>query len=478
MEQSYPLLILLVGMVIVIGGIVALRINAFVALITAAIVVSLMAPGEWAMKIQRVAAAFGSTAASIGIVIALAAIIGKAMTDSGAADRVVRMFLSMLGEKRAGAVLTGSGFTLSIPVFFDTAFYLLIPLARSMQRRTGRHYLKYLMAIVAGAGAAHNLVPPTPGPLFLANSFGVDVGLMIVMGLTVGVPAAGVGLLYARWLDARYPVVMKPLDEHEPEPLPDERLPSLTLSLAPILLPIALITTNSIVRTLAAAQIPDAPLRDPQLTEAITAAAAQGLMLGRVFAWTNILGNPNFALLISAALAVWTLQIQRKPTRKQMAESIESALAAGGVIILITAAGGAFGAMLKAAGLGEAVQQTFGDTATSGLGLLFFAFGMASLIKIAQGSSTAATIVASGMIAAMIGPDSLTCHPVYLALAIGSGSLVGSWMNDSGFWIFTKMGGINEVQALRSWSVLLALIGIVAMAGTVTLAIVLPMGPT
>lgn len=475
MEHAYPLLILLVGIVIVIGGIVVLRVNAFVALITAAIAVSLMAPGEWAMKINRVAGAFGSTAASIGIVIALAAIIGKAMTDSGAADRVVRMFLSMLGEKRAGLVLTGSGFTLSIPVFFDTAFYLLIPLARSMQRRTGRHYLKYLMAIVAGAGATHTLVPPTPGPLFIANSFGVDVGLMILMGLAVGVPAASAGLLYARWLDARYPVVMKPLDEHEAEPLPDARLPGLMMSLAPILGPIALITTNSIIKTLAAAQIPDAPLRDPQLTEAIVAAAAQGMTLAQVFQWTNILGNPNFALLISAALALWTLQMQRKPTRKQMAESIESALAAGGVIILITAAGGAFGGMLQAAKIDDAMQHYFGATATGGLGLLFFAFGMASVIKIAQGSSTAAMIVASGMIAAMIGPDSLSCHPVYLALAIGSGSLVGSWMNDSGFWIFTKMGGLDEVAALRSWSVLLALVGVAAMAATVTLAIVLPM---
>lgn len=160
-----------------------------------------------------------------------------------------------------------------------------------------------------------------------------------------------------------------------------------------------------------------------------------------------------------------------------MAEAVESALASGGVIILITAAGGAFGAMLKTAQLGEAIQNTVGASAVSGYALLFFAFGIASLIKFAQGSSTAAMIVASGMIAAMIGPHSLSCHPVYLAMAIGSGSLVGSWMNDSGFWIFSKMGGIEEMQSLRSWSVVMAVVGVTAMAVTVTLAALLPMVP-
>src|SRR5437870_9321721 len=133
----HPLLILLVGMATILVGIVVLRLNAFLALITAAIVVSLLAPGEAGVKIARVAEGFGRTAGTIGIVIALAGIAGKAMMDSGAADRIVRAFLALLGEKRGATALCATGYVLSIPVFFDTVFYLLVPLARSLHVRTG-----------------------------------------------------------------------------------------------------------------------------------------------------------------------------------------------------------------------------------------------------------------------------------------------------------------------------------------------------
>jgi GntP family gluconate:H+ symporter len=145
LSTSYPLFILLAGLVVVVGGIVILRMHAFLALICAATVVSLLAPGAWGDKIPRVAEAFGATAAGVGIVIALAAIIGMAMTASGAADRIVRAFLRLFGEQQGGTVLMASGFTLAIPVFFDTVFFLLVPLVRSMYRRTGKHYLKYLL---------------------------------------------------------------------------------------------------------------------------------------------------------------------------------------------------------------------------------------------------------------------------------------------------------------------------------------------
>ncbi len=136
-----PLLILGIGIVVVIGLIIVLRVHAFIALITAAMIVSLLAPGEFADKINRVAAAFGNTVGGIGIVIALAAIIGKCLMDSGAADRIVRSFLKLLGEKNASWALMGSGFVLSIPVFFDTVFYLLVPLARSLHKRTQKNYM-------------------------------------------------------------------------------------------------------------------------------------------------------------------------------------------------------------------------------------------------------------------------------------------------------------------------------------------------
>jgi len=144
-EVGYPLLTLVIGITVVLGLIIGFRVNAFIALITAAIVVSLMAPGGPEAKIGRVAAAFGSSAGGIAIVIGLAAVIGKCMLDSGAADRIVRAFSNLLGEKQAPLALMGSGFVLAIPVFFDTVFYLLVPLARSLYRKTKKRYLLYIL---------------------------------------------------------------------------------------------------------------------------------------------------------------------------------------------------------------------------------------------------------------------------------------------------------------------------------------------
>ena len=182
-------------------------------------------------------------------------------------------------------------------------------------------------------------------------------------------------------------------------------------------------------------------------------------------------------------IAIATLWTRRRYLETPIPRIVETALMSGGIIILITAAGGAFGATLRAAGLGDAIQRlaeaqvSGGGTPAllSGLPLLGLAFGVASLIKFAQGSSTTAMIVTSGMIVAMIDPAKLTFHPAYLVAAIGAGSLVGSWMNDSGFWIFAKMGGLTEVQTLKSWTPTLAIVGTVAFVLMVILAGVLPL---
>src|SRR5438093_7724517 len=354
----HPLLILLVGMATILVGIVGLRLNAFLALITAAIVVSLLAPGEPAAKIGRVAEGFGRTAGTIGIVIALAAIAGKAMMDSGAADRIVRAFIAVLGEKRSATALCATGYVLSIPVFFDTVFYLLVPLARSGYARTNRYYLKYLLAITAGAGATHTLVPPTPGPLAVAGTLGVDLGTMVLVGLVVALPAAGVGLLFAGWVDRRMPVVPQASAAEPAATLP---LPGLVASLLPIVLPVLLISSNTVVLSMTAR--PGAHL-------ASWAALAP---------YTAVIGNANLALLVSAGVAMWVYARQRSASRAALAEMVEMSLMSAGVIILITAAGGAFGATLQAAQIGPMIERAFAGWAsgsgTMGSGLIFLFLG-------------------------------------------------------------------------------------------------------
>ncbi|HQF14847.1 MAG TPA: SLC13 family permease [Thermogutta sp.] len=159
-----PMLVLLIGVALVILLIVVVRVNAFLALIAAAFVVSLLSPGAWDEKVARAVTEFGTTAGKIGVMIALAAIIGKCLMDSGAAERIVRTCLRLIGESRAPVALMTSGFVLSIPVFFDTVFYLLVPLARSLSRMTKSHYSLSILAIGTGAALTHTLVPPTPGP--------------------------------------------------------------------------------------------------------------------------------------------------------------------------------------------------------------------------------------------------------------------------------------------------------------------------
>jgi H+/gluconate symporter-like permease len=392
----------------------------------------------------------------------------------------------------------------------------------------------YLMAICAGACITHTLVPPTPGPLFIAAAFKIDLGLMILMGFVVALPTAIVTLLVCRAINRLVDTPMRAYSgAPDPEPLTDAQLPPLWLSLLPVVLPVLLISTNTVAQVVARADsvnlltqrlvsagiladtndarslasglvnanVPGdmnetAPLADLLATERLIApeqvqAMAQKLLTGKILSSaestprpaqraanvTAILGSPNLALLVSAVVAMALLVWKRKVPLKRLTESVDNALMSGGVIILITAGGGAFGAMLRAAGIQTAIESLFGS-GTQHVGIMIFlaAFAVTAMLKFAQGSSTVAMITTSSMFAAMgITTDMLGCHHVYLALAIGGGSLVGSWMNDSGFWIVARMGAITEAEALKSWSILSASLGAISFGFTLLLSRLVPL---
>jgi len=583
----WPMLTLMIGIVSVLGMIIGLKMNAFLALIISALLVSLMIGGDAGARVDAVVSAFGSSAGGIGIVIAMAAIIGKCMLDSGSADRVVRWAVGVTGEGKASLGLMGSGFLLAIPVFFDTVFYLLVPLARSLFRQTQKNYLRYLMAIATGGAITHTLVPPTPGPLLVSANLGVEVGLMIIVGLLVALPSSLVGLAFSFFIDHRMPVPMRPLGlgDEGGAPIPEDRIPSLGVAILPVLLPVFLIGAGTLAMTRAdredLARIESADLIDlPALTELLRTAdpatpagqivasgtltdAQRGLLSGEdttagqadtgdqqtelVAALNRVLNdpkfynasafrgielspvsrsliasdqlrmkpvdrrrmnrsliedampgliaehqwdsparqlakrlamwsNPNFALLLAAIVAMATLKHVRGLSLRQLSIDMEEALMSGGVIILITASGGAFGAMLTAAGIGPAIEQMFaGVSSSGGIGLLLLAFLISAVLKVAQGSSTVAMIVASSMMAAILSGTTPGFNPVYVATAVGSGSLIGSWMNDSGFWVFAKMGGLTEAETLRSWTPLLVVLGFSGLVFTIVLSQLLPL---
>jgi GntP family gluconate:H+ symporter len=258
----WPLAVLGISMVFIVVGIAILRIHPFLVLSLAAILTGLLTtqlPGVPPMNplvqaVELSMSEFGKAAGNIAFVILLAAIIGMCMLESGAADKIVRRSIAVLGEKRAPLALLGSGFFLSIPVFFDTVFFLLIPLARALALRTGRNYVLYVLAICTGGVITHVLVAPTPGPLLVAETLqplGLDLGTTMVAGILCGIIPA-VGMLYvAHWLDIKVPV---PLRETPGAPLTElqaivdkqeSELPPFMLSILPVLLPVLMIASAS-----------------------------------------------------------------------------------------------------------------------------------------------------------------------------------------------------------------------------------------
>jgi GntP family gluconate:H+ symporter len=446
-----PLATLFISMITIVLLIIWLRVHAFLALIAGGLLVALLSPAiPAADAATAVATDFGVIAGRIGLVIAFAAVIGEALLKSGAAMSIVRRIADLVGEPRAHISMWTAGYVLAIPVFFDTVFYLLVPLAKAMHTRTGQRYAVYVMAICAGGAASHVFVPPTPGPLAAAATLQVDLGLMIVMGLVVAAPGSLAAVAYALWLDRRWRPASLDLQAIAAEAIADgpvERVPPFTLSILPIALPVVLIAA----RTASAAISPGSTFN----------------------AWTSMVGDPNFALLLSAVIALWIWARYRSLTLREVMASNEDALASAGVIILITAAGGAYGSMLSKAGAGASLAGVANDL---GLPVLWLAYLLAALLKIAQGSSTVAIITSAGVLQSIyaVGGPGLP-HPVYAALACGGGSLVISWMNDSGFWVVSRMGGFSERETLAVWTVTAAIAGTVGFLATLVLSWVLPL---
>jgi GntP family gluconate:H+ symporter len=406
---------------------------------------------------DRVAAGFGRTCENIGIMIALAAIIGDCLLASGGADRIVRTALKVVGEKRAPLAFLSSGYLLGIPVFFDTVFYLLIPLGKAMRLRTGHNYILYVLTIIAGATMTHSLVPPTPGPLAVARELHVDMGLMILGGMCVGFFTAAGGYFYAHWINARHDVPMRETSDISLEALEqlarrdESELPSTFMSLLPIVLPVVLIAGNTVADSLLGdASAGSLPAWQVQLREAIT-----------------FFGDQNMALVIAAAISMLMLAWHKRASRDEMASTIGVALASGAVVMLITAAGGAFGSVLRESGIGSRIKELALAYEISGMGILVLAFLVTTLIRTAQGSSTVAMITAAGILGDTFAAEDLGFHPLYLALAIGCGSKPFSWMNDSGFWVICKMSGMTERETLRYLTPMTAMMGFIGCIVTI-----------
>lgn len=460
MTRTWPFVNLAICVGLITALITVARVHAFLALIISAVAAGMISgvgtlPGEpamnhWIAAVELVGVKLGVTAGKIGIVIALASIIGMSLLESGAADRIVRWFLGIFGEPRAGLALLVSTYVISIPIFFDTVFLLLIPLLHALCRRTGKDYVLYLAAVSCAAGITHSLVIPHPGPLAAAASLGVDPGLSILLGLLAGLPPLAVSWLLCVWLNRRLSILpaaaMKQPGDDDGHAL---RLPSLGVALLPIAAPLGLIWIASLA-ALARAHLP-APLAGT----------------------AEFFGHRYVALFIGAVASLGVLMRQRGLTLGQLSACLGPPLETAGIIILITSAGGAFGASLESAGIGKAIESA---AAGKQINLIVLAWLVAMVIRVAQGSVTVAIITASAIMAPMAA-GALPYHPVYLFLAVGYGALFVSWMNDSGFWVISRVGGLSEKQTVMTWTFLSGAIALAGLAVTLILSRLLPLAP-
>jgi gluconate:H+ symporter, GntP family len=417
---------------------------------------------------KRLVTAFGNTTGNVGVLIALAGVIGACLMSSGAAMVIVDSALKLVGVKRAPVAMAASSFVLGIPVFFDTVFYLMVPLARSLRRRTGKQYVFYILAIMSGGSIAHSLVPPTPGPLQVAEIIGVDLLTLMIAGLVIGALSSTFSLLAAWWLGEQTDVPLRPL---EGSGLKEQEMssvgldidgagcqgPPVWMALLPIVLPIVLIAGLTAFSMLQEAW-PDW-------------AAANAELVQRIDAILQVIGDRNVALGIGAAISMGLLRWA--PQGLQPTQLIADAIVASAGIILITGAGGAFGAMLGQSGVASMVAGM--GQQVPGYLLLPMAFGVTAAIRTMQGSATVAMITAAGILQGFASSDVLPYHPVYLALAIGGGSKPISWMTDSGFWIMCKMSGMTEAEGLRTVSPLTVAMGLSTLFWTMLAAALFPM---
>ena len=485
------LLALLLGIATIIVVVLRTRLDAFVALILASVVTGAVAGQPLLETITSITTGFGNTLASIGLVIGLGVGIGKILEVSGAADSLARAFLRAFGKGREEWAMGSVGALVSIPVFCDSGYVIMNPLARSIARVKRGGYVALALALGCGMTLTHHMVPPTPGPLAVSGLLGADLGLVILTGLVFTVILLPVVILYARWVgpqleDRVVPAVREAVygraaaltggprgtvgtasaggsagtvgsagsgggapgqqaDDDRPEGddvpppsalgeppagQPAHKVGAFLGSL-PLLVPLLLIVANTVTAAVDRNQ--------------------QGVLSGdyEVSSWTvpfAFVGNPVIALVIGILLAVYVL-LPRWTPRSTVHTWLSDAAASAGLILLITGAGGGFGLVLRDSGVGDALAEAI---ASLSLPVFLVPFIIATLVRIAQGSGTVAMVTAASVTAPLLEP--LGIDPLLAAMACTAGSMVFSYFNDSYFWVVTRFTGLEGAAALKGWS--------------------------
>jgi len=448
MNPSYALLFgaLIAGIAFIVVATTRWKMHPFLALLLTALAVGLCAGLTAAQTLAALGGGFGRTVGAIGIVIACGCIIGTALEKSGAARVMAAWVLRLTGEKRAVLAMSGTGALVSIPVFCDSGFVILSPLARSLARKTGESLSAFAVALGMGLYTTHCLVPPTPGPIAAAAALGAGLGAVIGWGLVVSVPVVVATYLYAKWIGRR--VVLENAAPLEPEARPaasEGAQPSTFATFLPIVLPVLLIAVKAWV------DAPGKPLGDGALKATLSA-----------------MGEPSLALILGVLAAWWVVRrFGRAAFGAWSGEGVKDA----GTIILITAAGGAFGGVLREMPLGALVGQALGGLQLGAFSLVV-PFVIAAGLKTAQGSSTVAMITTAALVAPLLGSLGLAAGhgPVLATLATAAGAMMVSHVNDSFFWVITQLSGMTVAQGYRTVTVASGVAGLTGLVAVLALS--------
>ncbi len=433
----------LFGIILLLTLILRFKIQAFIALLIASILVGILAGMQPLDIVNTIKDGMGNTLGFVAVVVGLGAMFGAILEHSGGAEALAKYLLNKFGENNTTSALMITGFFVAIPVFFDVGFIILVPLIYSLQRKTKKSLLLYGMPLLAGLAITHAFIPPTPGPVAVADILKADLGWVILIGFIVGIPTAIIsGPIFAKYIAKRIHIdAPELLSEHEDI----NDYPSVGVILTIIGLPIILIVGNTFLNS--------PLLENLNIPETIKN-------------WMGLIGHPFSALIIANLIAWYVLGIRRGVEKKDLLKITTKSMGPAGIIILLTGAGGVFKEMLVNTGSGEMIANYLSD---SGMGILLFAFIIAALIRIMQGSATVAMITAAGVTAPLLIGDVGEIQKALIVIAIASGASIMSHVNDSGFWLVSKYLGLTEKQTFKSWTVMTT---ILALVGFTTVSII------
>ncbi|WP_210604618.1 gluconate:H+ symporter [Brevibacterium oceani] len=435
------------------------KIPAFIALLIVSILTALVAGIGPADVIPLVMEGLGSTLGNVALLVGLGAMLGAIVEKTGGAEVLATTFTRILGPKRVAPALVIASSIIAIPIFFDVAFIILVPIVYSFAKAAGMKSPLIFGLPLAIMLFVHVTVPPHPGIVGSAQVTNGDTGLITILGIILCVPVGIIGYLVSRKLTARPFDILPETQENfehfgtSPESsseisaeCPDGdggslivqsktglKAPSTTAVLVVIILPVLLIGVGTVGKSL----------------------TAEG---GFTFNLLSLVGTPAFALIFSTIVGLLALAIPSGYTISRMGELMDAALAPAAVVVFVTGAGGVFAAVLRETGIGEGISDLF---ASLGFPLILLAFVLAAVLRAAQGSATVSAITTAGLLAAPItSGDYSTYQVALLNLAIGCGAITLSHINDSGFWIVTRYLGLSVLDGLRTWSVLVTALGV------------------